>query len=275
MRTLVPMTTTSNDEQRFGVLGPTFLDLDRWGRRLAGGLLPAQGSQLARDDTDLPQLPLSQLALLGLATARDHLHAVRVLLEARELFPLAQLSLIRAALIGASQTVWLLEPDDRPRRLERGRCLAAHNYSEFNKCLTVLLTLTDPPHQGTLEAKTKVERRMADVSQIRDAEGEKSALNATAMIEGAATATFPESRHAGESVAVWRQTSGCAHGYQWPLLVAAGARSATRPDAIGMAKVVVGGTVEGLENPYMCAYHLARKGWELLDARGGTRPSGR
>lgn len=119
----------------------TFPTLDRWGRRLADGYVPASGSDLAVDDEDWTPSRASQMALMGLGSARDHLHAVRVLIEARQLFPYAQLSLIRGALIGSSQAVWLLSPTDSSTRVERARLIAKESYAMHGKFLAVLRKL--------------------------------------------------------------------------------------------------------------------------------------
>ena len=60
-------------------------------------------------------MPVSQVAWAGLAAASDHLQAIRVHLDpprgtALNLFPFAQFTLSRSALIGACQAVWVLAP---------------------------------------------------------------------------------------------------------------------------------------------------------------------
>lgn len=78
--------------------------------------------------------PLSQLAFGGLAAARDHLQAIRVHIEAGQLFPLATDTLLRGALLGAAQTVWMLAPDDQPTRLDYARTAAAEMLRRHREC---------------------------------------------------------------------------------------------------------------------------------------------
>src|SRR5690606_12160755 len=81
-------------------------------------------SELAGDDKERPQQPLSQLAWIGLSSAIEHLGLAcddleRVLGGDGSLRPRAPFTLTRSALMGASQTVWLLAPDDRATRVRR------------------------------------------------------------------------------------------------------------------------------------------------------------
>src|SRR5690348_407232 len=109
--------TSQEDQESEKVLRSTFPKLDEWQTKLAKPFRPAANSQLATDDVDWPHFPHSTIAWSGLVAASDHLSAIRRHVEARQLFPLAHPTLCRTALIGASQVVWVLTPDDRPDRL--------------------------------------------------------------------------------------------------------------------------------------------------------------
>ncbi len=166
----------------------TFPILDEWHETLAEPYVPQAGSELARDDTDWPPVRLSQVAIMGLGSARDHLHAVRVLIEAGELFPFAQSTLIRAALVGAEQAVWVLTPQDPAERLSRGRCIAVHMYAEQGKYVDLLRGLAPEPHEPTETVAAVIRQRRSELAELRDRSGQRAVLNTTAMVEEAALA---------------------------------------------------------------------------------------
>ena len=60
----------------------TFADLDAWGLRLMKPWQPDPGTPLEQDDLDWPPFPVTQVAVAGLGSARDHLQAVRVHIDA-------------------------------------------------------------------------------------------------------------------------------------------------------------------------------------------------
>jgi hypothetical protein len=76
-----------SDEELLRSLEATFPVIDRWRYILGSDLVPALDSELAEDDLAWPPARISSLALLALGAAREHLHAIRLLVEAGELFP--------------------------------------------------------------------------------------------------------------------------------------------------------------------------------------------
>lgn len=105
-----------------------FKDIESWGAALREPWRPDPTSQLALDDQAWPGWPVTQLARASLGSARDHLQAVRVHIEAEQMFPLASDTLLRTAIVAGAQTVWMLSPDDEVLRQERGRTVAAEVY---------------------------------------------------------------------------------------------------------------------------------------------------
>jgi hypothetical protein len=252
------------------VLG-TFADLDVWGHRLAVVHLPEPGSDLAEDDEDWPVLPVSQIAVSGLAAARDHLQAVRIHIDARQLFPFAQASLIRTATLAAAQAVWVLAPDEREARIGNARTLTQHLYEEHLKFLRDLQALAASPHAGTDAVEGLVTQRLAELSAKRAADGQRSRFEATKTIEVAALATWGRPEMALEARVEWRRGSAAAHGLVWSVLGRPGTQQAGDADSGGVAAFEAGGSIEALANPYLCAHGLVAKGFSLLDARS-VRP---
>jgi hypothetical protein len=248
----------------------TFADLDAWNARTNSVFTPNAGSDLALDDEDWVPWRMSQLAICGLAAAHDHLDAVRVHFEARRGFPLATETLIRGALLGAAQAVWMLAPADRDKRLDYSRCLAAEMYKRHREYLGDLREI-DPTrtHASTETVFAHVAQREHELAAKRAAAGQARKFEATRVIEDAAMATM--GKHvATEARTVWRGLSGAAHGLIWPALGRPGSAMTGPADRDGLAPMVTQGSWDASVNGYMFAYHLSAKGWELLDKRGTT-----
>ena len=218
----LPKSSVVNPETaaKLRVIEATYSSLDEWAARMSTVFVPRPESELGRDDADWPYPPVSssQIAWAGLNSAREHLQAVRVHIEARQLFPLAHLSITRAALIGAAQTVWVLGPDNRAERLKRSRLLAHHAYAEHLKFLRVLQRLAEVPHEGIDIVAAHTAERLGQIEALRGVVGKKVTLNTTTIIEQAAATAFGDKRFVLVAESIWRQTSGAAHGLAWSLL---------------------------------------------------------
>lgn len=248
----------------------TFTSLDAWAEDLARPFQAPPGSALGDDDADWPPVPLSQVAVMGLGSARDHLHGVRVQIEAGELLPFGQSTLIRAALVGAAQAVWVLGPDDRSQRVARSRLLSDHMYGEHAKYLEVLERIPSGHHDGTEEVLAHVRRRRKELADVRVQAEERATLNTTAMVHEAALHAFGTQALADEAQSIWRLTSGAAHGFAWALLGQANTTATGQIDSDGMAVFTAAGGIDRIANSYMCAFHLAGHAWRLLDRRAAT-----
>lgn len=247
----------------------TFPDLDAWNVRTSAGFRPAPGSPLALDDEDWIPWRLSQLAFGGLAAAQDHLEAFRVLVEARRGFALGMNTLLRGALLGGAQAVWLLSPEDRATRLDLGRCAAAEMHKRHREWLTDLRRTRQDPHEGTERVYAHVLKREDELAAKRAAAGQARKFDNTNMVERAAAAAFGDSTSI-EARTVWRSLSGAAHGLMWPVVNSVGTKQAGVADDDGVAEFVSGGSLNDSLNAYMLAYRLSVRGWELLDLRGSS-----
>lgn len=248
----------------------TFPTLDKWGDDVGRPFIPPEGSEMAIDDEDWPPERLSQVAFMGLGSARDHLHAVRVLIEARQLFPFAQSTLIRAALVGGAQAVWVLAPAERGTRTARARTVALHMDNEHRKHLEQLRALSEVPHEGTELVYERVVQRLQELEARRTADGQRSSLNTTEMVEQAAASAFGTAALTQEVVSIWRLTSGTTHGFAWALLGQAGTGQLAAADDDGIAAFGAAGDIQRIANNYLAAFHLAAHGWKLLAERSGT-----
>ncbi len=262
----------------------TWTRLDHWRARLSAGFYPADGSDLAEDDTDWPPKPVSQVAWVGLASAVMHLHGMRLHLDSPvgrrpELVPFAQLSLGRGALIGAAQAVWVLSSDERETRLRRSRTVTRYFLAEHRKYLTDLEPASAETNRTLPVVKAHVEQRLAELDRKRAGLGQRASLNATEMVKAAAYATFTDPATVGELSALWRLGSAAAHGLMWSELGGADGRVPTARELAShspaaeeavLEEMSAGGDMVRSGNLYLAAYQVAMKGWRLMGARGGV-----
>lgn len=267
----------SVEAQYLNMIRATWPELDQWRLALRSVFIPTAGSELARDNLAFPPAPTSEVARLGLAVASDHLQAVRIHLDRPEghvqVFPFAQLTLCRSALIGAAQAVWVLAPDDRAARVERGLRVAAYSYDEGRKAVGGLLeaapqdSATGVVHQHLSQRATEVDRARASCSR----------WNTTEMVREAAEHVFDDPVQAAAVTSVWRFGSGAAHGLLHAVVGGYyGIRptpeqmaSATPPAADAELQVFTsGGDLHRIANAYLAVHSLSQRGWELLRQRG-------
>ncbi|WP_331758571.1 hypothetical protein OG225_40820 (plasmid) [Nocardia sp. NBC_01377] len=270
------MATDIIDYQK--IIRDTFDHLDRW-RKAASPFVPGSGSELRGDDLDWPWEPLSETARRGLAVATDHLQAVRVHLEPEaglpNLFPYAQSTLCRTALLGAAQAVWLLAPAAKDDRLRRHHMLIQDLIRWHHQYLRELLK--HPEGDEELRANTEavfalVNTRKQEIEAKRAALGETGKFANTAMVREAARDVFGARPNGEElvlsAVSEWRAGSGAAHGFSWQAFGGPGMDQAGSADGNGISTFTLGGTYASLANPYMTAFHMCAQGWRLLRERG-------
>lgn len=260
----------------------SFPILDEWRRDAPAEFQPNAGSALAIDDADWPPMPLSQTAYKSFLTAKDHLQAVRVHIDrpVPELFPFAQPSLCRGALIGSSLVVWLLASDDPDVRVRRHRIAVAEELHNHRKYLTDLLGLGE--HEDTRKVLEHVEVRLAEMKVklgiVTRKDWQQVRVSTTAIIEsaamdlGTALVASGESDHDADRLArevrlEWQSTSGAAHGYTWQIFGGPAVMPASEADEDGRVLYLAGGTFADLANRYAVAFEMSRLAWKLLQAR--------
>lgn len=246
----------------------TWSDVDRWSKRLQTPLRPPDGSELAEDDKDFIGWPMSQLVSGGLAAARDHLQAIRIHIEAHNMFPFASGTLLRGGLLGAAQVVWLLAPDDRDTRLERSRTLGEEMMIRHEQYLADLRRIASEPHANTERVHQHVTMRLGEMRSLRSQHDQRGKFNATETIELAAEATFgPQIKT--EARAEWRGLSGSAHGLAWSMIGRTG-NTVTPTDDPNTVEITAGGDLSDYLNAYLMTYWITVQGWDLLDRRSAT-----
>lgn len=249
----------------------TYQTLDRWRSLLADGVVLAHGSELQRQDDEWPFIPSSTIALAGLATAREHLHAIRLLVATRQLFPSATSTLARAALVGAAQTVWTLVPDPHEERMRRSASLAREDYRHHISYAQFAINGATAVELHSL-ADQELEHlsvRFGEVSTLAAKYGGAIRINITDdVLPAAVKATSIEVEFQDQVQLRWRAMSGSAHSLLWPQFGQSGT-AVGAADERGVGQVVVRGDVERLGVDYFSAYHVAVQGWSLFARRAG------
>lgn len=255
-----------------------YVDIDRLKVLAASQYEPHEGSELAIDDLDWPYLRVSETARYGLAAAVDHMDCYRLLVEQGRLFPSGQLTLVRAAIVGAAQAVWVLAPDDRDGRIERGRTAAVEWYRQHLLHTKALQPLPSTQAADAAELVRFLTERLQELQAKRKADRQGARYEATTMIRQAALETYRQpgvrgnaESYADEAVAEWRRTSGVAHGLSWAQLSGA-SREATDAGS-GMAWFGVSANINDSLNPFLLASHLLRFGSKLLTRRSTALPA--
>jgi hypothetical protein len=267
------------DDELLRAVRDTFLTLDRWREALAAIIEPVPGSDLAEDDKQWPYMRASTLVQCGLATAREHLHAVRLSIEAGELFPAAVSTLCRSALIGASLAVWVLEPDDRSLRLRRSLSLALEDYDRHLQYGIDVKSLLPPERirPGADEQLDRLQLRRSQVLALLDEVGGVAAVNLTNdVLPTAVKVAVPDEgdQLRADLVLRWRAMSGAAHALLWHYFGYEGT-SASEVDEGGVGTIEVAGDIPRLAMDYFTGYRVAVAGWRLLEVRSrvGNAPS--
>ncbi|TNC19778.1 hypothetical protein FHE66_02735 [Georgenia sp. 311] len=186
------------------------------------------GSSLAADDALESGYLLSTVAWYGITTAMDHL-----LLAADDLTnadaplrPSAFFTVTRAALLGASQSVWVLT-GNRTERLNRARSVMADErklhatfLSDYTKDPVIakdvsadFLTLIEATVERLDEDKKRLLKARADG-------GYKGTFESTAMMRAAAQHLAGRDDWQRRALAYeWRMSSAAAHARMWPFHV--------------------------------------------------------
>lgn len=201
--------------------------VDAWATRLPTPDLPAEGSSLGRDDETFPPMPCSQLAWYGLTVGVEHLDAALRLLRqqvdsGRPLLSSANYTVLRAALVGASQAAVLLMPSNRDERTNYGLQIA---HEEYRQAYNFRKHLLDHPGlvaagrdaaegqdflTGLLNGKNQAKELLAGRGVT------STKLSDTEMVEKAADLVHFQGEDA-EMLQLalemeWRLGSGAAHG---------------------------------------------------------------
>lgn len=209
----------SSDAEMLGKVRDTFLQLDRWRFVIASRPEPKSDSALGSDDLVWSWAPPTSLCLASLGSAREHLHAIRLLIEAGELFPSVTSTLARSALMSASVAVWMLSPeqaDERHRRMLTFALEDYRNHIAFGDQVSRTFHIEDI-HPMADDQMSRLRQRSDEVRALLDPLGGPIGWNMTdTIIPAAMDETTTDARQRAQLESRWRVMSGAAHGFVWP-----------------------------------------------------------
>jgi hypothetical protein len=240
------------------------VDLDRWRLRAHRVEEPERGSELALDDKIFERMAISQLARMSLVLAGEHLRLALDAINAKQLYPSSHFTVLRGALVGASQAVWILEPPDRNLRRERGLTVLAEMYTQMDKYYGFLESTEVEGNDRTRleDQRLWLSERRDDVASIRNT---RASLILTDVIGAAADHAFADTASREAVRRLWREMSADAHVLGWSLFQRTTFGMADRRTGVGEGKAP--GSPEHVAEPFLASYRLLRLGWSLFDRR--------
>ncbi len=259
---LLDMSLSQTDRAALTQMLETQPDLDRWRIRAQTIEEPESGSDLAFDDKVFPHTAISQLARMSLVFSGEHLRLALDALHRKQLYPSSPFTVLRGALVGASQGVWILSPDDRGERRERGLTVLAEMYCQMGKYYDSLAGLSRAEQERLDEQKEWLSERKAGVAAVRTGRG---GLRLTDVIGAAAENAFAS---AGQHEAVrrlWREMSADAHVLGWSVFQRSSFGPPDRRTGIGEGQAP--GSPEHLAEAFLPSYGMLKHGWSLFDRR--------
>jgi hypothetical protein len=237
-------------------------DLDRWRLRAHKVEEPERASELAVDDKVFPHMSISQLARMSLVLSGEHLRLTLDALNANQLYPSSHFTVLRGALVGASQGVWILCPDDRGERRERGLTVVTELYRELDKYYRSLSGLSSDDQEKLKDQQKWLSGRRAEVTAVRTTRAD---LNLTDVIQESAENTFASAGHREAVRRLWREMSADAHVLGWSLFQRSNFGPADRRSGIGEGKAP--GSPGHVAEAFLASYKTLKHGWSLFDRR--------
>ncbi|CAM3607333.1 hypothetical protein NOMA109596_02890 [Nocardioides marinus] len=205
---------------------------------------------------------MSSHARQCLVCAWDHLDLTRLTIEQERSFPTAIYSVLRGALLGSAEALWLLTPGDPADRRERGLATTQEwlgKRIQWQHELTPdLLSIDDAARSG--KQLKQLDTHLKAVTALR---AKKFKLNATLIVEEAARQVFSTAPLVREAVREWRRLGGDAHALGWPLMGQSTSWGAKGPDGLAEANVVA--DMVSVANAYLLAWTLYRAAVTRLD----------
>lgn len=209
-------------------------------------------------------MPISQFARLSLITSGEHLRLAREALNIRQVYPSAHFTVLRGALVGASQGVWILAPDERAERQERALTVLEEMYTQMVKHYNAL----DGLSQGDLEVlENQQEWLRTRVAGVTAKRAGKAKLNVTEVIASAAKIVFPGVDHQEGVRRLWRQMSADAHALGWSVFQRSTLPMGPSDRRAGLSEGTAPGSLTDIAAPFLASYRILKVGWSLFDRR--------
>lgn len=259
---LLDMSLSQADRAALTQMLETQPDLDRWRLRAQTVEEPDSGSDLALDDKIFPHMAISQLARMSLVLSGEHLRLALDALLAKQLYPSSHFTVLRGALVGASQGVWILSPDDRGERRERGLIVLAEMYSQMGKYYDSLAGISQDDQERLDDQKDWLSNRKAGVAAMRTGRAD---LNLTDVIRASAEDAFASAGHHEAVRRLWREMSADAHVLGWSVFQRSSFGPPDRRTGIGQGQAP--GSPGHVAEAFLASYRMLKHGWSLFDRR--------
>lgn len=256
------MSLSQADRSALTQMLDTHPHLNRWRLRAHAVEEPERGSELAVDDEIFPHMAISQLARMSLVLSGDHLRLALGALQANQAYPSSHFTVLRGALVGASQGVWILSPDERGERRERGLTVLAEMYSQMGKYYDSLAGLSQDEEKELDDQKTWLSKRKEGLEAVRAGRAD---LNLTEVIRASAKNTFASSGHHEAVRRLWREMSADAHVLGWSVFQRSSFERVDRRTGIGEGRAP--GSLGRIAEPFLASYRILKNGWSLFDRR--------
>lgn len=263
-----------NEQLWHGRLLKCFAAARAWESRITAPDEVEAGSSLASDDKGLVTAPVRGAAWAGLLSAVDHLALMADLArDELNMRPASLFTPTRAALLGASQAVWVLT-GGRPTRRARALAIAEDERAQHRKFLR---DYTNDDYakanftQGFMgEMGDLVRRLTTEIARLRELQKEhpKISSGATTMMREAADyltkASTPGDEWTRFALAYeWRVASAATHGRTWPVFVRQTERFKTEDGEIRSFTT----SAEELGRAVGAATLMTSEAWRLWDLR--------
>lgn len=258
------MALTESERASLAQMLDTAPDLDGWRIRAHRVEEPERGSDLAIDDKIFPHMAISQLARMSLVLAGEHLRLALDAIKAKQLYPSSHFTVLRGALVGASQAVWILGPEERSLRRERALTVLTEMYAQMGKYYGFLAdTQLDGADRASLaDQRSWLSARQTGVAAIRTG---RASLNLTDVIGAASDHAFANGASREAVRRLWREMGADAHILGWSLFQRTSFGPPDRRTGIGEGRAP--GSPEHVAEPFLASYRLLRCGWSLFDRR--------
>jgi hypothetical protein len=234
----------------------TFLMLDALRARFRTAEAPPCGSELARADAVWPHYPFTEHARQALASAWDHFCVVRLVIEARRMFPTGVNGVLRGGLVAASLALWLLGPDDPDVRDQRGLAVTDEWYwRRISFQRDYMASRGELAEDGAASAQLELlERHRVQAGQLRTA---ATKVQATDIVDWSASHLWgPKSSQRSDALLEWKRLGGDAHALGWQLLLQ---DVAWGEGDVGPVQAQITGSLANVASPYLYA-------WSMFDA---------
>lgn len=252
-------------QQRVETIRPEIVE---WTRRQEYGYRPSAGSPLATDDQQAPGMWVSDLAWSSLTTGSEHLMSTVEYLSTMGPTVRSLQSMLRTAIWGGAQAVWLLSPGERSVRVERAALAYVYSKDNYLKWLNTFDEqdpATNNPHELRKE-RSETTTLVEDLRRKLNLSGRVKGPDQTDVVARVAALIFAEQPEAavqcGQS---WRSLGAVAHALPWELDTR-GTREALQTSG-GRTTTRVTARWAEIAGELSYAYAFLKKGWSLLDER--------